>query len=48
MFDFNYKDIAIDLIKTRQRIFDAMEKFQDINKDITKNIQLKQIGQFIE
>ena len=43
-----YRDIVHSLLDTRANIFNAMSRFQAINKELTQHIELAQVGKFIE
>ena len=45
---YMYKEIVHGLLDTRNKIFNAMNKFQSINKELTQHIELAQVGKFIE
>ena len=43
-----YRDIIYKLLDTKQKILNAMDKFQSINRELCHHIELIQIGKFIE
>lgn len=43
-----YENIVKECIRLRNKVFPVMERFQEINSELTKHVEPKQVGHFIE